>query len=213
MNANVQEILNELICRFPKLKKIEPSIVSLFKMTIETINAGGMILVCGNGGSAADAEHIVGELMKGFLCLRKLKDVEKQPFIDNGYDEIANKLQGTIQAVSLVSQIGLITAYANDIDPDLIFAQQVYGYRNPNNLLIGLSTSGNSKNVVNAVKTAKVLNMKSVVLTGRNGGVLKDIADLSIVVPEQETFKIQELHLPVYHTWCAMVESHYFLDI
>ena len=155
-------------------------------------------LVCGNGGSAADSEHIVGEFMKGFML--------KRPVNINGN----NKLQGTLRSVSLVSQTALITAIANDIGADMIFAQQVYGYMDAGDVLIVLSTSGNAENVVNAAATAKALDGKVIALTGQTGGKLKDICDIVIKIPACETYKIQEFTLPVYHAICAMIESELF---
>ena len=170
---------------------------------IDTYKKGGKILVCGNGGSAADADHIVGELMKGFLKERKVTD-ERIP------QELREKLQGALPAISLCAHDSLITATINDNDADMIFAQQVYGYANENDLLIAISTSGNSKNVVNAVKVAKALNVKVIALTGKTGGVLKDLADITICALSTETYKIQEYHLPIYHYLCAKIEKEFF---
>ncbi len=210
MKKSVQKIITELFNRYPSLLSCKEDIIALYNATIESYNSGGMILVCGNGGSAADAEHIVGELMKGFLLKRKLPASVQQQFDLAGCGELAQKLQGALPAISLVSQSAIATAFGNDVDPDLIFAQQVYGYNNPHNLLLGISTSGNSKNVINAIKVANVLGMKTVALVGRDGGELAKLADISLIAPEEETFKIQELHLPLYHAWCAMVEAHFF---
>jgi D-sedoheptulose 7-phosphate isomerase len=203
-------IFEELFETHKNLDACKKDIWKMFELASHTAKNGGIILVCGNGGSAADCEHIVGELMKGFMRKRALSENEKSEFINAGFSEISDKLQGAIAAVSLVAQIGIITAYANDVDPDMIFAQQVFGYRNPNNLLLAISTSGNSKNVLNAVKTAKALGIKTVGLLGKDGGEIAKIADCRIVVPENETYKIQEFHLPIYHAWCAMLEAELF---
>ena len=148
------------------------------------------IYICGNGGSASDADHIVGELMKGFLKDRKITD-ERIP------QELRGKLQGALPAISLSAHTSLMTATINDNDADMIFAQQVYGYAKENDLLIAISTSGNSKNVVNAVKVAKTIGVKAIALTGESGGLLKEMADVTICAPSTETYKIQEYHLPI----------------
>ena len=167
---------------------------------------GGKVLTCGNGGSAADAEHIVGELLKKF---RKHRD------IDSGVaarlpPELVAKLEGALPAVSLVSMSGILTAFANDVAWETAFAQQVYGLGNPGDVLIALSTSGNSANCVNAALVAKAKGMKVVSMTGEGGGKLGEVADVAIMVPESATFKIQELHLPVYHALCAELEETLF---
>lgn len=195
--------MNELLERYPQLNTCAKDIENALSLMIDTYKNGGKILVCGNGGSAADADHIVGELMKGFLKSRKVTD-ERIP------QELREKLQGALPAISLCAHTSLITATVNDNDADMIFAQQVYGYAKENDLLIAISTSGNSKNVVNAVKVAKALNVKAIALTGEAGGILKDIADITICAPSTETYKIQEYHLPIYHYLCAKVENEFF---
>lgn len=212
MKKRVLEILDELLDRYPQLLVCKDSIIEFYNMGVSCYDEGGTVLICGNGGSAADAEHIVGELLKGFLSKRTLSSDMIAKFSQFGYADIGEKLQGSLPAISLVSQSAITTAFCNDVDPTLAFAQQVMGYNNPDNLLIGISTSGNSLNIINAVKVAKVLGIKSVSLGGRDGGELAKISDVSIIAPEQETFKIQELHLPIYHAWCAMIEAHYFVD-
>ena len=195
--------MNELIDRYPQLNTCAKDIETALVLMIDTYKKGGKILVCGNGGSAADADHIVGELMKGFLNKRNVTD-ERIP------QELREKLQGALPAISLSAHASLMTATINDNDADMIFAQQVYGYAKDNDLLIAISTSGNSKNVVNAVKVAKALNVKAIALTGETGGILKDIADITICAPSTETYKIQEYHLPIYHYLCAKVENEFF---
>ena len=193
----------DLFERYPKLNICKNDIENALALMLDTYKKGGKILVCGNGGSAADADHIVGELMKGFLKERKVTD-ERIP------QELREKLQGALPAISLCAHDSLITATINDNDADMIFAQQVYGYANENDLLIAISTSGNSKNVVNAVKVAKALNVKVIALTGKTGGVLKDLADITICALSTETYKIQEYHLPIYHYLCAKIEKEFF---
>ena len=193
----------DLFERYPQLNTCAEDIENALSLMIDTYNKGGKILVCGNGGSAADADHIVGELMKGFKLPRKVTD-EKIP------QELREKLQGALPAISLCAHTSLMTATINDNDADMIFAQQVYAYANENDLLISISTSGNSKNVMNAVKVAKALDVKVIALTGETGGALKEMADVTICAPSNETYKIQEYHLPVYHWLCAMLEEKFF---
>ena len=193
----------DLLTRYPQLNICKNDIENALALMIDTYKKGGKILVCGNGGSSADADHIVGELMKGFLKSRKVTD-ERIP------QELREKLQGALPAISLSAHTSLMTATINDNDADMVFAQQVYGYANKNDLLIAISTSGNSQNVVNAVKVAKTLGVKVVALTGQTGGMLKEMADVTICAPSTETYKIQEYHLPIYHYLCAKVENEIF---
>lgn len=195
--------MSDLFERYPELNECAWDIGKAQAIMTQTLKRGNKILVCGNGGSACDAEHIVGELMKGFILTRKVTDERISP-------DLREKLQGALPVISLNSQTGLMTAIANDIDADMIFAQQVYGYAKDDDVVIGISTSGNSKNVVNAVRLANDLNLVSIVLTGKDGGILKDLATISICVPATETYKIQEYHLAIYHYLCAEVEKEIF---
>ena len=195
--------MENLLKRYPALEVCKDDIKSALKLIIETYENGGKVLVCGNGGSASDSEHIVGELMKGFLSCRKVTD-ERIP------EELRKNLQGSLPAISLPSQSAILSAFVNDVEPEMMYAQLVYGYAKENDLVIGISTSGNSKNVVNAVKVANALGVKTLSLTGKTGGILSDISDVTIKVPEMETYKIQEYHLPVYHYLCAETERHFF---
>ncbi|WP_320931744.1 SIS domain-containing protein [Hungatella sp.] len=205
--------LEELVERYPVLVAVKDDVRKAYELLEACYEQGGKLLIAGNGGSCADAEHIVGELMKGFVkrrevsdsfaeCLRSADEVRGA--------ELAKKLQGGLPAIALTGHAGLSTAYLNDVDGDLIFAQQTYGYGRPGDVLIGISTSGNAKNVMYAMTVAKALGMKTIGLTGKDGGALKREADVSVVVPETETFKIQELHLPVYHALCLMLEERFF---
>ena len=195
--------MDNLLKRYPALDCCSQDIKKALELMIQTYKNGGKVLVCGNGGSASDSEHIVGELMKGFI--------NKRPVIDERIPcDIASKLQGALPAISLPSQSAILSAYINDVAPEMMFAQLVYGYAKPEDLVIGLSTSGNSKNVVNAVEVAKALGAKTLCMTGIGGGKLGDISDVTIKVPETETYKIQEYHLPVYHYLCAAVEKYFF---
>lgn len=213
MNSNVGESLQYLISRYPSLIGSIDQINTAFHHLIGTVKRDGQILTCGNGGSAADADHIVGELMKGFVSKRRLSNSKISQF-ENWYGQdgvfLGRNLQGAIRAVSLMSHSALVSAYMNDCDPNLIFAQQVWGYGRQGDSLLCISTSGNSKNVVYAAMVGKVLGLRVIGLTGANGGRLKEIADVAICVPAESTSEIQELHLPVYHTLCLMLESACF---
>ena len=206
-------MIHELIRRFPALASCQQDLQSVISALIQCYEQGGKVMLCGNGGSCADCDHIVGELMKGFLKKRPLTDAQKEamksrfPLLDNG---VLLKLQGGLPAISLPAFTALNSAYCNDVDAELIYAQALLALAKPADILIAISTSGNSKNVAAAVAVAKGLGIKVIGLTGSNGGKLHAHADLCICVPEQETFKIQELHLPVYHCICAAVEAHFF---
>lgn len=195
--------MEELIRRYPGLAECKEDIKNALKLMISTYKNGGKTLVCGNGGSAADSEHMVGELMKGFLRKRRVYD-ERLPAL------LRDKLQGALPAVSLPSQSAVLTACINDLSPDMMYAQLVYGYAEPCDLIIGISTSGNSKNVVNAIEVAKAVGAKTLALTGRYGGRLSEISDVTVRVPETETYKVQEYHLPIYHYLCAETEKIFF---
>ena len=215
MKKTTNEILNNLLNRFPKLDNCNREIRDAVKMITECYKNNGKLLICGNGGSASDSLHIVGELMKSFMLPRKLKseyiEKVKEIFPENAEYFIEN-LQGTLPAISLVSETALTTAYSNDNSADLCFAQQVLGHGNNNDILIAISTSGNSKNVIYASQIAKIKNMKVISLTGRDGGKLKEFSDININIEEQETFIIQEYHLPIYHALCLAVENEMFGD-
>ena len=195
--------MDNIFERYPQLKCCENDIEKGLNLIIETYKNNGKVLVCGNGGSAADCEHIVGELMKGFLNKRKTDDKRLS-------QDLKENLQGALPAISLCSQTSLMTAFNNDLNPDYVFAQQVYGYAQKNDLLIAISTSGNSKNVLKAVEVANCVGVKTLALTGGNGGKIKDVATVAIRVPSDETYKIQEYHLPIYHYLCGMVEKEFF---
>ncbi len=197
--------MEKLISRYPALEQCREYIEKARGLIIDTYKSGGKILVCGNGGSAADSEHIVGELMKGFLSKRRVND-KRIP------EELLDRLQGALPAISLPSQISVLSAFANDIDADMAYAQLVYGYAKENDLVIGISTSGNSSNVVNAVRVAKAVGAKTVSMTGAKDSMLSEISDVCIKVPETQTYKVQEYHLPVYHYLCAEAEKEFFND-
>lgn len=207
-----REIFDELFVRYPALEPIKSDIKRAYDIICACYDRGGKLLICGNGGSAADAQHIVGELMKGFLSKRELSDEQKLMFsrIDGG-EYIANNLQGALPAIALSAHDGLNTAFANDVAADLMYAQQVFAYASSSpDVLIALSTSGNSKNVVNAAKTASAMGIESIGITGESPSMLSELCTVCLRLPESETFKIQELTLPVYHALCAMAEATYF---
>ena len=208
-------MLNELIKRYPVLEGIKGDIERAVNEIIDCYEKGGKVLLCGNGGSAADCEHIAGELMKGFLKKRPL-DKEKReemkervPDLDDGK---LSKLQGGLPAVSLGSMTALNTAFGNDVDSGLVFAQSVLTLAGKGDILIAMSTSGNSENICDAAMIARSLECRVIGFTGKSGGKLKDYSDVCLCVPEEETFKVQELHLPVYHCICAMVEERFFKE-
>ncbi len=199
--------LTHLIKRYPALAQMRGAIEQAYRILEECYENGSKLLVCGNGGSAADSDHIVGELMKGFYKQRMLPEEERKRFGEQG-----EKLQGALPAIALTQHGALSTAFLNDVDPAMVFAQQVYGYGQGGDVFLGLSTSGNSANVVLAAKVAAAKGMKVITMTGRNGGKLKELSDVCMIVPAQVTADIQEYHLPVYHTLCAMLEEHFFPD-
>ena len=197
-----------LIERCPTLSVCREQIEKIVSALVEMQENGGSLLLCGNGGSAADCEHISGELLKGFLLKRPLSEVEKSGIPSH----IADKLQGGIKAIPLTSLSALGTAFSNDVDADLVYAQLVSVFGGKNDVFLGISTSGNAKNVCAAAEVARARGMKTFALTGLGGGRPAEICDCTVKVPECETFKIQELHLPVYHAICAQVEEIVFGD-
>lgn len=200
-------IFSELFNRYPCLEECRNDIYDAYKIMVECYEKSGKILCCGNGGSAADCDHFVGELMKGFLKKRPLSDEEKACFDD---EFIADSLQRGLPAISLCAHSALMTAFGNDAVPSLVFAQQVYAYAKENDVLLCFSTSGNSENVVYAAEAAKAAKIKIVSVTGEKESRLSGISDVCIRLPETETFRIQELTLPVYHCLAAMIEDKFF---
>ena len=206
-------ILENLLNRYSKLFPLKEEIKNAVEIIVNSYRNGGKVLVCGNGGSGSDADHIVGELMKSFEGERPLDPVFQKrirEISDDRGEMLANKLQQGLSAVSLTVHNALITAIANDINADVIFAQQVTGLGNKGDILIGLSTSGNSKNVIDAFIVAKAKGLITIGLTGETGGKMKDFCDVLINVPEKRTAYVQELHLPVYHAICMMIENEMF---
>ena len=209
------DYIKELIERYPALSVCEKDIRSAAKAIIDSYKAGGKLIVAGNGGSASDSDHITGELLKSFVKKRapEPKFLSALSSIDSDTGAyLSDKLQGSLPAIALTNNSALMTASLNDVDGNVLFAQQVMGFGKKEDVFLGISTSGNSKDVIYAFVVAKALGVKTVALTGKDGGKCKDIADISIVVPQKETFKIQELHLPVYHALCLTVEEYFWKE-
>ena len=208
-----EEHLNTLIDRYPKLIVCKEDIWRAYQILEAAYASGRKLLVSGNGGSASDSEHIVGELMKEFRLKRKVYGQQAAALKEIDADlgqTLADNLQGALPAISLTGHSALQTAFMNDAEPELVFAQQVNGYGKPGDVYLGISTSGNSKNVLYAAVTAKSRGLKVIGLTGAKENKLMKYADVCIRVPEAEIYKIQELHLPVYHCLCLMLEERFF---
>lgn len=196
-----QDWLNQLFERYACLQSCEKDIVLAYEVLVKTFESNCKLLICGNGGSSSDADHIAGELLKGFM-------LKRNP--DKSNCGIVAKLQKGLPAIPLANLTGIMTAYSNDCDPQLAFAQLTFSLGNKNDSILCISTSGNSKNVAYAAEVAKEKGMHVLSLTGLTGGILKNLSDVCICAPETVTFKIQELHLPIYHCLCLMLESHFF---
>ena len=202
--------VNKLMETFPELEICRSALEKAIDSVLDMHAKGGKLLLCGNGGSAADSEHIAGELLKGFMLLRTPQGEMLEKLAAELGEEDAKKLQQGVAAVPLPSLSGVNTAFCNDVDPALVYAQLVLSMGRKEDVLVCISTSGNSKNVVNAAKAAKALGICTIALTGGTGGRLKDLCDVVICVPASETYRIQEYHLPVYHALCAQVEENLF---
>lgn len=212
MKEKTKKILEELLERYPILGDIKENISNAFERIKTTYEDGGTLFCAGNGGSASDSEHIVGELLKSFKKHREIDEETKKNLFNYGDDGayLLSKLEGSLPAISLISQTGILTAFANDKSWDTAIAQQLYGLGKKGDCLFLLSTSGNSKNCVYAALVAKAKGIKTIAFTGVRGGKLKEICDECICAPEVETYKVQELHLPIYHCLCAMLEEEFF---
>lgn len=213
MNADRLHYVEELIQRYPNLETVKKEICAVYHCLENCYENGGKLLVAGNGGSAADAEHIVSELMKGFKQPRAIKAEDREKLMQTDPENgafLARQLQGALPAIAVTGHSALTTAYMNDCDPYLCFAQQVYGLGNTGDVLLCISTSGNSKNVLYAAAVAKAKGMHVIGLTGAAENRLQVLSDYCICVPQTETYKVQELHLPVYHCLCMMLEQRFF---
>jgi D-sedoheptulose 7-phosphate isomerase len=205
--------LSLLLERYPQLRECETDLRAALQILSAAFQSGNKLLICGNGGSAADCEHLVGELMKGFQKPRRIPDSDVQRLTSTAGalgSTIAAKLQGAFPAISLVSQSSLISAISNDTGSEMVFAQQVYGFGKAGDVLLAISTSGNSANVLNAVAVAKTFGVRTIALTGRSGGALASMVDVAIRVPADSVAEIQELHLPVYHWLAIECEERFF---
>ncbi|WP_058301356.1 D-sedoheptulose-7-phosphate isomerase [Gorillibacterium timonense] len=213
LDNRLEKHIDFLISRYPVLEGIKQDIIDAYLVMEECYENGGKLMIAGNGGSAADSEHIAGELMKRFKIPRpvseefafKLKAVDEKRGA-----ELAKNLECSLMAIPLVAHEALTTAYINDVDGLGVFAQQLFGYGKYGDVFLGISTSGNSKNIMNATVVARAAGIKVIGLTGAKGGELANVADVAVKVPETETYLIQELHLPIYHCWCLILEDKFF---
>ena len=215
MQEKIKEILDTLVLRYPALEAVKGEIRKAYEILEACYAGGGKLLIAGNGGSAADSEHIVGELMKGFVKRRPVGEEMAKALSEADHvrgAELSEKLQGGLMAIALSGHAALSSAFANDVDGTLSYAQQVNGYGRPGDVFLGISTSGNAENVMYAAVTARAKGMKVLCLSGKDGGKLAAFADTAIVVPGTETYKIQELHLPVNHALCLMLEERFFVS-
>lgn len=214
MNSTAAAHLDLLLQRFPVLVSLRPELLAGFQRLCTCFEGGGTLYLCGNGGSAADGEHIAGELLKGFLLPRRPDATGQARLLAAGPQEeahyLAFNLQEGLRAVALTGHLALSTAVINDNGGDLVFAQQVYVLGRKGDVLLAISTSGNARNVRLAAVAARAREMSVLLLSGASGGRLKPLADIALCVPEREAFRVQELHVPVYHAWCAMLEAQFF---
>ncbi|MGI6090727.1 MAG: D-sedoheptulose-7-phosphate isomerase [Saccharofermentanales bacterium] len=213
LEPRLKRHIDLLLKRYPVLESCREDLINAYLIMEECYEHDGKLLIAGNGGSAADSEHIAGELMKSFKIPRPVTPefAEKLKTIDNERGEsLAKNLERGLMAIPLVAHEALSTAYINDVDGLGVFAQQLFGFGRPGDVFLGISTSGNSKNVMSATVVAKALGIKVIGLTGAKGGELALVANVAVKVPEIETYMIQELHLPVYHCWCLMLEDKFF---
>lgn len=213
LDPRLEKHINLLISRYPALGEVKQDIVDAYLVMEECYEHDGKLLIAGNGGSAADAEHIAGELMKRFKTPRPVTPefADKLKSIDalRG-DNLAKNLERSLMAIPLVAHEALTTAYINDVDGLGVFAQQLFGFGRPGDVFLGISTSGNSKNIMSATVVARALGIKVIGLTGAKGGEVATVADVCVKVPSDETYMIQEFHLPIYHCWCLMLEDKFF---
>lgn len=213
LSKNLEKHMDLLLSRYPVLEGIRQDIIDAYLVMEECYAHDGKLLIAGNGGSAADSEHIAGELMKRFKMPRPVgSELKKKLEEADGVrgQKLAKNLERSLMAIPLVAHESLTTAYINDVDGLGVFAQQLFGYGRKGDVFLGISTSGNSENILNAAVVARALGIKVIGLTGKKGGLLADMADVAVRVPETETYMIQELHLPVYHCWCLMLEERFF---
>lgn len=213
MDDCLEKHIEVLTNRYPALEPIRQDIVNAYLIMENCYIRDGKLLLAGNGGSASDSEHIAGELMKQFKIPRPVTDefAAKLKAVDpiRG-EELSRNLECSLMAIPLVSHEALTTAYINDVNGQDVFAQQLFGYGRNGDVFLGISTSGNSKNVINAAVVARAIGIQVIGLTGASGGQLEEVADVCVKVPETETYMVQEMHLPIYHCWCLMLEERFF---
>jgi len=210
---NPDEILEELVGRYPALEVCRNQIRACYEIIADCFEQGGLLMIAGNGGSYSDSEHICGELMKGFISRRELKEADKKALLNENPEDgkmLGEKLQYGFRAIALGSQSCVYTAAGNDLGANMELAQEVMALGRKNDVFLGISTSGNARNIELASYVAGAKDVHVIGLTGRKGGKLREIAEMCVTVPEDETYKIQELHLPVYHAICMMLESRFF---
>ena len=212
MKACTTKFIEDFFARHEDLKPLQEKILESGNILIDAFRKGNQVLLCGNGGSCADCDHIAGEFLKGFLLKRPVKTELREALAQYGESGMAlgMKLQQGLPAISLTAHAGAISAFSNDVDPEMVYAQQVLAYGKPGDVLIGISTSGNARNVAYAVMTANAMGIHTIGLTGKDGGKLGDLSELALIMPKNETYRIQEDHLAVYHLLCAMVELELF---
>jgi D-sedoheptulose 7-phosphate isomerase len=213
LEEKLEKHIDLLLARYPQLESIRDEIINAYFIMEECYRNDGKLLIAGNGGSAADSEHIAGELMKRFQIQRPVSEAFAKKLIDIDGErgkKLAQNLECSLMAIPLVAHEAITTAYINDVDGLGVFAQQLFGYGRKGDVFLGISTSGNSKNVMSATVVARALGIKVIGLTGADGGELASVSDVAVKVPEKETYMIQELHLPIYHCWCLMLEDKFF---
>lgn len=208
----MESILKDLAVRYPALESVLPAIRQAGEMLCAAFDAGNTLFVCGNGGSGADSEHIAGELLKSFVLDRPVTEEQRAAFARYGADGeyLANSLERGLRCISLLSHPGYGSAWGNDVDPKLLYAQQLFALGRKGDLLMGISTSGNAENIRQAMMVAGACGIRTILLSGAKPGKCVPYADLTIGVPETETYKVQELHLPIYHALCMIAEKHAF---
>ena len=213
LEKKLQKHIDLLMKRYPVLEACKEEIIGGYELMEECYKNGGKLLIAGNGGSAADSEHIAGELMKRFKIPRSIPEDLKKKLIEIDSvrgENLSKNLERPLMAIPLVAHEALTTAYINDVDGLGVFAQQLYGFGRAGDVFLGITTSGNSQNVMSATVVARALGIKVLGLTGENGGELSQVANVCVKVPETETYMVQELHLPIYHCWCLMLEDKFF---
>lgn len=213
LEQRLEKHVDFLLKRYPVLEGVRQPIIDAYGMMEACYLRGGKLLIAGNGGSAADSEHIAGELMKRFKTPRPVSAEYAKKLIDADPERgaaLARNLECSLMAIPLVAHEALTTAYINDVDALGVFAQQLFGYGREGDVFLGISTSGNSRNIMNATVVARASGISVIGLTGAGGGELAQVADVTVKVPETETYLIQELHLPIYHCWCLMLEDKFF---